>query len=88
MVICLIFLLPKFPSIHYFDFHFIQQGISIIITALSIALIFSYAVELDGCHSYPHLMCYHVGHVDAGKSTLMGHLLYKLGHVSKKTMYK
>ncbi|XP_065892580.1 HBS1-like protein [Dysidea avara] len=29
-----------------------------------------------------------VGHVDAGKSTLMGHLLYKLGHVSKKTMHK
>ena len=28
------------------------------------------------------------GHVDAGKSTLMGHLLYKLGHVSKKTMHK
>ena len=29
-----------------------------------------------------------LGHVDAGKSTLMGHLLYKLGHVSKKTMHK
>ena len=26
--------------------------------------------------------------MDAGKSTLMGHLLYKLGHVSKKTMHK
>lgn len=29
-----------------------------------------------------------VGHVDAGKSTLMGHLLFKLGQVSKKTMHK
>lgn len=29
-----------------------------------------------------------IGHVDAGKSTLMGHILYKLGHVSKKTMHK
>ena len=29
-----------------------------------------------------------VGHVDAGKSTLMGHLLYSLDVVSKKTMRK
>lgn len=29
-----------------------------------------------------------IGHVDAGKSTLMGHLLYRLGQVSKRTMHK
>ncbi|XP_065175042.1 HBS1-like protein isoform X2 [Sycon ciliatum] len=29
-----------------------------------------------------------VGHVDAGKSTLMGHLLVKLGTVGKRTMHK
>ncbi len=29
-----------------------------------------------------------IGHVDAGKSTLMGHLLYKLGYVNKKLMQK
>ncbi len=29
-----------------------------------------------------------VGHVDSGKSTLMGHLLYRLGQVSKKAMHK
>lgn len=29
-----------------------------------------------------------VGHVDAGKSTLMGHVLFKLGQVSKRTMHK
>ena len=29
-----------------------------------------------------------LGHVDAGKSTLMGHLLYRLGDVSKKSMHK
>ncbi|OQR79809.1 HBS1 protein [Tropilaelaps mercedesae] len=29
-----------------------------------------------------------VGHVDAGKSTLMGHLLYLTGNVNKKTMDK
>ena len=28
------------------------------------------------------------GHVDAGKSTLMGHLLYLLGEVNEKTMKK
>ena len=29
-----------------------------------------------------------IGHVDSGKSTLMGHVLYQLGHVSNKTMHK
>ncbi len=29
-----------------------------------------------------------IGHVDAGKSTLMGHLLYQLGQVPKKAMHK
>jgi len=29
-----------------------------------------------------------IGHVDAGKSTLMGHLLWQLGQVSKKLMHK
>jgi len=29
-----------------------------------------------------------VGHVDAGKSTLMGHVLYRLGQVPDKTMKK
>lgn len=29
-----------------------------------------------------------VGHVDAGKSTLVGHLLYLLGNVDNKTMHK
>lgn len=29
-----------------------------------------------------------IGHVDAGKSTLMGHLLYQLGQVSGKQMHK
>lgn len=28
------------------------------------------------------------GHVDAGKSTLMGHVLFKLGLVNSKTMHK
>ncbi|XP_043932214.1 HBS1-like protein isoform X1 [Protopterus annectens] len=29
-----------------------------------------------------------IGHVDAGKSTLMGHLLYLTGNVNKRTMHK
>ncbi len=29
-----------------------------------------------------------IGHVDAGKSTLMGHVLYQLGFVDKRKMHK
>jgi len=29
-----------------------------------------------------------IGHVDAGKSTMMGHILFNLGNVSKKIMHK
>jgi elongation factor 1 alpha-like protein len=29
-----------------------------------------------------------IGHVDAGKSTMMGHFLYQIGHVSSKQMHK
>lgn len=29
-----------------------------------------------------------IGHVDSGKSTLMGHLLYKMGRVDKQEMHK
>jgi elongation factor 1 alpha-like protein len=36
----------------------------------------------------PNLNLVVVGHVDAGKSTLMGHLLYALGQVSERTMKK
>ncbi|KAK9746534.1 Elongation factor Tu C-terminal domain [Popillia japonica] len=35
-----------------------------------------------------HLYMVVIGHVDAGKSTLMGHLLYALGQVNQKTMHK
>ena len=35
-------------------------------------------------HNY--VLC--LGHVDAGKSTLMGHVLYQLGFVNKRTMHK
>jgi len=33
-----------------------------------------------------NLIC--IGHVDAGKSTMMGHLLYLMGRVDKKTLHK
>merc|ERR1711871_1036258 len=29
-----------------------------------------------------------IGHVDAGKSTLMGHMLFRLGEIDKQTMHK
>lgn len=40
----------------------------------------------DGGKEYLNLVV--VGHVDAGKSTLMGHVLYQLGFVSKRVMHK
>lgn len=38
--------------------------------------------------SRPRLNLVVVGHVDAGKSTLVGHLLYKLGQISGKQMHR
>ena len=35
-----------------------------------------------------HINLVTIGHVDAGKSTLMGHLLFELGFVDKKTMHR
>ena len=45
-----------------------------------------YAKERAGTKALLNLVV--VGHVDAGKSTLMGHLLYRLGQVSTKQMHK
>ena len=36
----------------------------------------------------PELNLVVIGHVDSGKSTLMGHFLYKIGCVNKKQMRK
>ena len=43
---------------------------------------------IDGGERKPVINLVVVGHVDAGKSTLMGHLLYKLGGVSSKALHK
>lgn len=42
-------------------------------------------VSTDGL---PQLTMVVTGHVDAGKSTLVGHLLYKCGQVAQRTMHK
>jgi hypothetical protein len=36
----------------------------------------------------PNINLVVVGHVDAGKSTLMGHVLFKVGEVTQKEMHK
>jgi elongation factor 1-alpha len=36
----------------------------------------------------PHINLIIIGHVDHGKSTLMGHMLYKTGALSKQEMAK
>ncbi|XP_025405308.1 HBS1-like protein isoform X2 [Sipha flava] len=43
---------------------------------------------LSTSHHKDQLYLIIIGHVDAGKSTLMGHLLYKLGHVQQRTIQK
>ncbi|XP_044731419.1 HBS1-like protein isoform X2 [Chrysoperla carnea] len=45
-----------------------------------------YQKEREGEKS--HLYMIIIGHVDAGKSTLMGHLLYDLGQINQRTMHK
>jgi len=45
-----------------------------------------YASERGGNKEQIHMVV--IGHVDAGKSTLMGRLLFELGQVQKKTMHK
>ena len=46
------------------------------------------AAEKEKKTTIPHLTMVVTGHVDAGKSTLVGHLLFKCGLVSKKTIHK
>ncbi|MBZ6376967.1 MAG: hypothetical protein LBE67_18930 [Kocuria palustris] len=33
-------------------------------------------------------MCHYAGHVDSGKSTTTGHLIYKCGGIDKRTIEK
>ena len=41
--------------------------------------------EADAKHKISMVV---IGHVDAGKSTITGHLLFSLGYVSKQVMHK
>ncbi|XP_060660047.1 protein HBS1 [Drosophila nasuta] len=45
-----------------------------------------YSLERSTQKSHIHMIV--IGHVDAGKSTLMGHLLYDTGNVSQRVMHK
>lgn len=45
-----------------------------------------YTQERSSQKSHIHMIV--IGHVDAGKSTLMGHLLYDTGNVSQRVMHK
>jgi len=47
-----------------------------------------YGVQIDFEQAKKEINMVIIGHVDSGKSTLMGHLLFKLGHVSKQQMMK
>ena len=47
-----------------------------------------YGVAIDIEEARKHINMVIIGHVDSGKSTLMGHLLYKLGVISKQEIHK
>ena len=51
-----------------------------------VALAASFAEDEDD--KKPVLNMVVVGHVDVGKSTLMGHFLVQIGHVAKKVIHK
>ena len=55
---------------------------------LSLSSVFFTDLSSSGGHLRPSVAFLFTGHVDAGKSTLMGHLLYQLGMVSKRNMHK
>lgn len=73
-----------------------------VLTLIKISICYSkYCLELlNYSHAMPQceqrltmylvliLNQFSLGHVDAGKSTLMGHMLYLLGNVNKRTMHK
>eukprot|EP01116_Phalansterium_solitarium_P013061 TRINITY_DN2995_c0_g1_i1.p1 TRINITY_DN2995_c0_g1~~TRINITY_DN2995_c0_g1_i1.p1 ORF type:complete len:689 (-),score=178.55 TRINITY_DN2995_c0_g1_i1:12-2078(-) len=42
----------------------------------------------EAAREKPHISLVVIGHVDAGKSTIMGHLLYLLGNVQQRTMHR
>jgi len=46
------------------------------------------ATRLTTTEGLPQMTMVVTGHVDAGKSTLIGHLLYKCGQVAQRTMHK
>ena len=62
-----------------------KPTINLVVIGNPSSLSLSLSLSLSPSHS---LSLTSLGHVDAGKSTLMGHLLFLLGHVSKKTMHK
>jgi elongation factor 1 alpha-like protein len=47
-----------------------------------------YAQETSQANGKTKISMVVIGHVDAGKSTITGHLLYKLGYVSQRQMHK
>lgn len=42
--------------------------------------------ENELCSAKPHLNLVIIGHVDHGKSTMVGHILYRLGYFDQKTI--
>lgn len=91
-----------FPAVSWFG-KFLRSSYLVVVTAKNppifemtlIILTFFFDQDIDVSKEYLErqagkelLNMVVIGHVDAGKSTLMGHLLYLLGQVNKKQMHK
>ena len=70
-------------------FPLFKMMVAIVIVTIATVAIVTVAM-MCGLHESPSSIVYSplLGHVDAGKSTLMGHLLFKLGQVSKRSMHR
>lgn len=81
-----------FPPINCFKYYLIKIGIYYSKHCCELLnSMFMQCLNVNNiCKMFLVLILNHfsLGHVDAGKSTLMGHMLYLLGNVNKRTMHK
>ena len=91
---------PQFNYVIFRIIHLQNNTLELLFNFISDSFTTLCTREIPHLHILMYLLCnvyvvviffifyFFAGHVDAGKSTLMGHLLYLLGNVSKKSMHK
>lgn len=85
---------PQFQYVIFRIIHLQNNTLELMFNFISDSFTTLCTREIPHLHMLMYSLCnvyvvvIFAGHVDAGKSTLMGHLLYLLGNVSKKSMHK